>query len=650
MMILYFTIFISWLAGLYLIGSLVSFLFLNSRFNPNPYELILRNTFLGYLLIIVFQSVISTEFKTVNLILILIMVFGVIEVRKYSVNSFIKTNVFNFKNLLILLITGVLLFIYSWFLIYNPDGFIKFQGTDDYILYGKISRFIALTGNENGFNVLNTMDNFYNGPEPYHYFDLWGAACVSNLFQINNFISLKLIIYPTFYFLYALGILALINKSGYKIGFLLFALLMIGGISLDFHSNISFVDNLKNISFNLLNPNFSKLSYFYVFIISSYLLYKNNYFTLSFLCILSLPVANVITLPTILPVLFIILAISYFTKTINKKNIYQCLIYLTVFVIAFISFYALLKRQSSGFAGTDISSPLKLINENIQYININTQRNIFLASILGIIILYLPFVFIIINDRKNYHISKLKSNVPLLFVIFGILVSILIWCALYVELNSRQIHQNLSIPLLNVAFSIYIIGILNRNNLFKPFKISISNLSLIFVMILIAQNFIKTVRLDNFKKQETHSVEYLSQIENKIIPNSLIASLRETEPVEANNKYNYGYTLGDYLFLMKENVYPVNVGDLNILIDSTSALNLYRSEKVICVGIFYRYSKFPENKNVSKEEMILKFLRKYNIQQMIVSKNAEIPKTILPYIIELITDRISNEKFVKLNF
>ena len=647
-MILYFIIFISWLALLYLIGSLVSFLLLNTRFNPNPYELILRNTFLGYILIIVLQSVISTEFKTVNLILILLMVFSVIEIKKYKVKSIVKTNDLNFNNLLILIVISAALFIYSWFLIYNPDAFIKFQGTDDYILYGKISRFIALTGNENGFNVLNTMDKFYNGPEPYHYFDLWGAACVSNLFKINNFISLKLIIYPTFYFLYALGILALINRSSYKIVFLLFALLMIGGLSFDFQSNISFLDNLKNISFNLLNPGFSKLSYFYVFMISSYLLYKNNYFTLSFLCILSLPVANVITFPTVLPVLFVILAISYFTKSTDRKIIYQCLIYLAVFVIAFISFYVLLKRQSSGFAGTDISSPQKLLSENIRFINFNTQRNIFLASIVGIIILYLPFFLILVSERKKYFISKLKTNAPLLFVIFGILISILIWCVLYVELNSRQIHQNLSIPLLNIAFSIYIIEIINRNNLFKPFKFSILNLSLIFVMILIAQNFIKTIRIDKFKIYETHSAEYLSQIQNKIIPNSLIASLREAEPVETNSKYNSGYTLGDYLFLMKENVYPVNVGDLNILIDSTSTLNLYRSEKVISVGIFYSYSQFPENIKLSKDELIEKFLKKYNIQQMIVSENAEIPKTVLPYIVELFTDRISKERFVKL--
>ena len=648
-MILYFIIFISWLVGLYLIGSLVSFLILNSRFNPNPYELILRNTFLGYLLIIVLQSVVSTEFKTVNLIFILLMVFTVYETRKYKVKSFVKTDVLNFNILLNLIVISSLLFIYSWFLIYNPDAFVKFQGTDDYILYGKISRFIALTGNENGFNVLNTMDKFYNGPEPYHYFDLWGAACVSNLFKINNFISLKLIIYPTFYFLYALGILSLINRSSYKTVFLLFALLMIGGLSFDFQSNISFLDNLKNISFNLLNPNFSKLSYFYVFIISSYLLYKNNYFTLSFLCILSLPVANVITFPTVLPVLFVILVINFFTKSTDKKIIYQCLIYLILFVIAFITFYVLLKRQSSGFAGTDISSPQKLLNENIRFINFNTQRNIFLASIFGIIILYLPFFLILISERKNYLISKLKTNAPLLFVIFGILISILIWCVLYVELNSRQIHQNLSIPLLNIAFSIYMIEIVKRNNLFKSFKFSILNLFLIFVMILIAQNFIKTIRIDKFKIHETHSAEYLSKIQNKIIPNSLIASLREADPVENNNKYNFGYTLGDYLFLMKENVYPVNVGDLNIKIDSTSALNLYRSEKVISVGIFYRYSQFPENSKLVKDEIMLKFLKKYNIKQMIISKNASIPDTVLYYVKSIITDRISGEKFAILD-
>ena len=649
-MIVYFLVFLSWLIGLFFIGAIISFLFFKSRFNPNLYELILRNIFLGYILVIVVQSIISTDFKTINLVLLLILFFATLEINKYKVILSSKRNNINYKFIFTIFISLAVLFLYSWLLIIDTDSSIKFWGSEDYILYGKISKFIASTGQENGFNVFNTIDKFYNGPEPYHYFDLWGAAVVSNVFRINNYISLKLIIYPTFYFLYALGILAIINRNDFKTLLLTFALLLVGGMSFGFHSNIKFLDNLENISFNLLDPNFSKLSYFYAFIMSSYLLYKNNFFSLAFLCILSLTVANIITFPTILPALFLVLVIGFFAKSLNKEIIYKCFFYLVVCALSFILFYALFKRQSSGFAGTDINSPLKLLNDNILQNSLITQRNIVLASILGILIIYIPFFIIVFKDIRSYDLRNYKSNTPKLFVVIGILVSILIWCVLYTELNSRQIHQNLSIPLLNIAFSVFILNLLNRKVFSKSMNVSIWNFYLLLIMVLIFQNLFRTIHYAFNKKNDTHSIDYLSKIRKELIPNTLIASLKGAESSNGtNNKYDYGYTLGDYLFLMDESVSPVNVGDLNLLIDSTSILNMYRSKKVISVGIFYRYSQLAENSKLAKDEIMLKFLKKYNIKQMIISKNASIPDTVLYYVKSIITDRISGEKFAILD-
>ena len=272
------------------------------------------------------------------------------------------------------MVTASLLYAYSWLQISNSDGFLKFWENEDYILYSKISKYIASTGHENESNVLNLMDNYYIGSGPYHYFDLWGGACVSNIFGLNHYISLKLIIYPTFFFLYAVGIFALFNKNNLMSYVLAFGLLLVGGITYQFNTNINFLNNLDNISFNLLNPVFLKLSFFYVFIISAYLLYKNNLFSLAFLCMLTLPVANIITLPTIFPALFLILMTGYFNKTIDKSIALKCLIYLVVSFISIVLFYVLFKRQTSGLAGVDPTSPMKIINENLQLINYKRQE------------------------------------------------------------------------------------------------------------------------------------------------------------------------------------------------------------------------------------------------------------------------------------
>src|SRR5437868_12889850 len=88
MVIYYFLICILFISFLYAVGSLISTIFFSHRFFPNPYELVLRNIFLGYIFIIIAQSLISTGCKTVNLIFLLIIIFVFIEIRR--VKSVIK--------------------------------------------------------------------------------------------------------------------------------------------------------------------------------------------------------------------------------------------------------------------------------------------------------------------------------------------------------------------------------------------------------------------------------------------------------------------------------------------------------------------------------------------------------------------------------
>ena len=237
---------------------------------------------------------------------------------------------------------------------------------------------------------------------------------------------------------------------------------------------------------------------------------------------------------------------------------------------------------------------------------------------------------LIINDRRFYKIREYKSNIPLLFVVAGISVSILVWCALYPELNSRQIHQNLSIPLLNVVFAIYTVNFLNKNYSPVISGNALKNVTKIFLLILIMQNLFTTIHFATDKRSQTHSAEYLSQVKNNLLDNTFVASLKSESKEEVNSKFNFGYTLGDYLFLMNENINPVNIGDLNFLIDSSSTLNC----------------QFPENIKMKKDEVMLKFLKEYRIEQMIVSKNAIIPDTLMHFVDEIITDSVSGERFV----
>jgi hypothetical protein len=648
-MLEFFLIFLTWLVLIYFAGYIASF-FYRKHFTPTFFELIFRNIFTGYIVIVLFQSIISTAFETINFVFIIIILFTFIELKKQNSPTAIRKFSIHYKSILILFIAASLLFIYGCLMLSNPDEIIKFSGNGDTFYYSKIAKYIALTGQENESNVLNTMDKFYNGPQPYHYFDLWGAAFISNFYKVPHYISLNLIIYPTFYFMYLVGLLALINKNKMKVLFMSFILLLIGGLPFNFSCGSNFLNNLDNISYNILNPINLKLSFFYVFILASYILYHHNHFSLAILCILSLTIANIVALPTVVIALLIIVLIKYKTNKDERTILLRSLIYIVTVVSAIGIFYSVFKRNSTGLAGAGISSPISMVHNNVSFLNLALQRNIILAGILGLAVIYFPFTFTLLLDRK-YFIKKLLLKDPAIqFVLIVITSSLVLWSALYMELNSRQVHQNISIPILNVALSVYFINAFYHGNFYSRNRFYVKIIFLVCIFTFVFQNMLSTSSYIFNKNFKSYDDQYLKKVRERLIPGGVIASLNWFDQNDHSIRpFDFGYTLGEYLFYMNEDVKLVNIGDCNTTLDSTSALNLYRSTLAIKDGIFYRFCKSYSNKRISNDELMLIFLKKYNIRQILISTNATLPDTIFHYVKEIIIDKKSHDQFVLLN-
>ncbi len=92
------------------------------------------------------------------------------------------------------------------------DGLVTFNG--DHIAQANFSYFVAQTGQENEFHILNLLDPAYRGATPYHYLELWLNAGLADLLGAPHVYCLGLVTFPSIFMLCWLGLLALARQVG----------------------------------------------------------------------------------------------------------------------------------------------------------------------------------------------------------------------------------------------------------------------------------------------------------------------------------------------------------------------------------------------------------------------------------------------------
>ncbi|MCS6934326.1 MAG: hypothetical protein NZM35_04135 [Chitinophagales bacterium] len=196
-------------------------------------------------------------------------------------------------------------------------------------------------------------------------------------------------------------------------------------------------------------------------------------------------------------------------------------------------FYGLFGNpERSGVVGVEISSPLTLLKELFSVQKIRTQINFIAESIIYLLILYFPLIFFLFKRRSLITIR----NLPLMFVVILVFVSILLWAIFYYELNSYQIFSNISTPAINVSAIILIIssidnGVLScRTRSFYGWGINALVVLTLGVNII---NFLK--KIEDIKTQK-HSYIYLKKIYESIPENELVASLRSSVDMQSMHK------------------------------------------------------------------------------------------------------------------
>ena len=620
------------------------------------YTSIVRNIFVGYILITTIYALYSTRFVSVNVVYLLLLICAAIEVKRNRASILDMANEQRQKlNPLVVVSLLLAVFSWSWFSIYNPDSILHFNSFGDNILYSKISRSLAETGFENGFYCLNDFDSFYHGPEPYHYFELWGGALVAAVLPLPHYGVLQLVIYPLFFFLAALCLYSQFTRGhALLIAFVSFLLLFISGYYAPLYEQSNFLGLLRNFSFNTLTPWANKLSFFYVFILCAYLLYARGFRSLSILCLLGLTVANIISLPIVFVSLFTILGLMYYWHRDARAEVGRQLLYVVLSTLLIVIFYSVFQRKSSGLAGVEITSPVKLLLESLINADFTTQRNILIGGLLHLSIFYLPLLPLFLLFVRITEIGK--SNVLIFFAVLGvtiILVSLIGWALLFREINSFEVFIVVVIPFLNCAFAIMVITILNNLGTIKQSK-AMNTVTLSLVCLVIVQQIYNSLPDERIRSSNRYSTKYLSEISALITSASPKrgGSIKDRSMLEEPHlKFNAVYPMGEYLTLMDESIAVVNMGDFNTPIDSSSAMNLQRNMKAVSSGLFFRYATTRAGLHPLPEEIDAlqkSFVQDNKIDFLILSRDASFPQSLLPYATKPIVDLTTGERFVLL--
>ena len=644
---LYFIILLGFLFLIVLIGFSV-FQLVKNKITLSPFESLTLWLFSGYVITITIFSIWQTAFKTVNILFVLLLLFAWWEIHKMPLKEKRQNDKIGVTHLSFLFLALCFFFALCYYSICNPSGYLPFHYTNpDYIFYGKMAKYISITGQENGFFNLNQLDSYYNGPEAYHFFDLWGASVGSYIFGINQYLCLRLIVYPIFYLLSFLSAICIFkNLMNSKI-IITFICLWFGGFYLMLFDSIPLIRPLNVLATNLFFPGSYKLSYFYAFFICAYVLFEKRLYSLSILCLLGLTIANVIAVPSICATLIIIVIILYWSKRITNKQLITNSIYILAFLCSIALFYSLLKTERAGLAQVELTSPWKLLQDSFTAANLKTQINIILGCGFFLSILYFALFFWAFQTK-----IWLKLTHPLTaFVIISLTISILSWAILFENLNSPQLFYATSVTLLNATC---IILILNTVDNFKQYyntynRYYIGLLSFFVILIILSNIYYTAITLKN-AKAPMHTNAYIKEIDLTIPDGALVGSLKSiSEMSDMHAKNNVVYTIGNYLFLFDRDINIVTINDLETPIDSSSQRSLKQSIKAVSNGLFYRFAKSDENKNLNNDEILLKFLNKFNIRYVVATKNATPSKLIQMNTKRIIQDSLSGEKFIILN-
>lgn len=473
---------------------------------------IFKSFFLGLVLSVSFYSLILSNFKTVNsIVLILILTYFFIKRKKI-----IKPKISNFKlyyfDLLLVIFFITISFGFFICIFFDKNFIISPTVFYDLHYYADLSKGLTNLGTENPivrFYTFFCVKDYL----PYHYFELWLNSFIAECSYQNHYHSFLLITFPLLLASVFIGTYSTLIFFFRNILFCFFLSILVPLSTVI--AAISFVEwsNFQYFSHYAMNPTNAKLLILYLLFISISI-YK---YDSQFLILILLIVAIIYT--STMPAIFLGLLIFVIIDLIVHKN-YSLYILPIVGVSLFFLYNFIFKSKELSYSNIIYTSDFLLL---IKKIVVNSFKHL-----LGYVHIIIPITIIAIIELKQ----RKKISIYLQIIFFITFSAILIISFLDGSENYTQLISNIIPPL-------YLTTIIYTINYFKKSKIIITVFTIILIVISLA-NIIFHLSFAQNKAHFNYSASFINNCLNEL-QNCDKAKFIIFSNLEQDSRWTYDY-------------------------------------------------------------------------------------------------------------
>ena len=587
---------------IYLTGKIILGFF---EFNTTSKFKAFCNYIIGLVVLILFYSCFKTNFKTINLGLIPILITLIIFFRK-SIKRF-TFDVSSLKGdilLLFLVFFPVFTFQSLFYFDFSNDTWLSLY-IDQY-WYADFSNSLKLYGVE---STLTDLTHFFvsDGLFPYHYAELWLTSFLSSIYGVSAIASYALLVIPICVSIFLLGCYTLFESSKispYLKYILVLLIALLSGVFFTGYESYELTKYAHHSDNGILSIYGQKHCIIYIYILLSAILFIKHKQEVSLVVLLVVPVFSIVFLPGIIGGVMLYGIYMFWIKgdrSLRLLYVISSALYIILFTLCF---YVFFKPSYPNEISNNSIFLSRIINGSLSVLDIKIFIGNVLYRLARPIIFYVPYLpFLIIFIKKMKDLSVLYF-----FILFsGIITSAL----LFDQLDVIQFATNLYL-----LFNIIVIIALSISFEFTSTRVKFGLLTLYIAMIFLGlknntikgkSNLSKAIDKSTFTQISSH---FKGKISNVLV------FLDE----ESFKKIPLSW------WQLKNDLLPVIQCTNSDVIFSLGNPSLYfeSSDKITYADSAFANHKLPISKN-SSDLTIEEFIKENNIKYLYIKNGVSIP-------------------------
>lgn len=587
-------------------------------------------------------AICKTHFGTFQLIMFGLLILMAYEYKKHKIS--VQTSIKFIDHLKKI---GELLVVVLLFLVLKIEQTAQFDiypfshPARDELFYSQVSSFMSRYGVET-FYIDWVNEPGVLGLVPYHYFEIWLNAFITDSTGLLSINAYSFVVFVFVTLLLYQAILLLIEeitreRLNWKHKLVAVSLIYLGDIF--FGTALSkILPGMASVGVYLYSN--LKITLSFIVVLLAWREWKYGRYVLSMLLLLIIPLLNYGLMPvTLVSVPAFLLLHYWFMKSLEPIPYKKILLYYFVFFVALIGIQKIFKNNFDGITALGLNS---LIDYYDSFDKVKTVINYIFNYFRKIVVLCIPFLFLIIPLRK-YKLIHLKSGFAALLSIM-LITALGLSAVLHFIIDTSQIFtitlNIISHILLYIALVLLLFKV-PKNYFFKG----------VVVLYLISGGYIILRScIEKGSRISYYSKEFLSSLKtaNDSIKGQGIRYLTPdyytSGAYDINPNCNFE---GNYFCLLRNNVL-IHTVTVNEIPDRKELHDFFNyNKKLILKSSFYLHfaqQMYPQTSN--SDSIQLAFVKKYNIDFIIATKNAVIPKIISNLVSSEIKDRQTGERLL----